>query len=60
MRSHRERILHDLDVYLSDNTQAWCLDHAGTYRRQEPGHGPAVCSQESLLDEYAAGSGFSL
>ncbi|HUI62033.1 MAG TPA: RNA degradosome polyphosphate kinase, partial [Steroidobacteraceae bacterium] len=24
-RSHRERILRDLDIYLSDNTQAWTL-----------------------------------
>ncbi len=56
----RERILEDLDAYLSDNVQAWQLDANGLYRRESPGDGPAVSAQEKLLARYAAGSGFSL
>jgi polyphosphate kinase len=58
--SHCERILRDLDVYLSDNTQAWQLGADGIYRRHVPGNQPAVCAQETLLDAYAVTSGFSL
>jgi polyphosphate kinase len=59
-RSHRERILRDLDVYLSDNTQAWRLEPGGLYTRSTPGSDPAVNAQEKLLDSYAASSAFSL
>jgi polyphosphate kinase len=59
-RAHRERILKDLDVYLSDNTQAWQLGSDGLYRRREPGSEPAVCAQEKLLEMYVAGPGYSL
>ncbi len=58
--AHRERILEDLNVYLSDNAQAWQLGADGLYRRTSPGDRPAVCAQEKLLESYAAGSGFSL
>jgi polyphosphate kinase len=58
--SHRERILHDLDVYLSDNVQAWRLGHDGVYTRITPDGQPPVSSQDKLLASYAAGSGFSL
>jgi polyphosphate kinase len=58
--SHRERILHDLDVYLSDNVQAWQLSHDGSYTRLTPGRESPVCAQEKLLASYAAGAGFSL
>jgi polyphosphate kinase len=59
-RAHRERILKDLDVYLSDNTQAWQLGSDGVYRRHTPGAEAAVCAQEKLLEVYAAGPGYSL
>jgi polyphosphate kinase len=58
--SHRERILRDLDVYLSDNTQAWRLEPGGLYTRKAPGNEPPVNAQEKLLESYAASSGFSL
>jgi polyphosphate kinase len=58
--SHRERILRDLDLYLSDNVQAWQLHHDGLYTRATPGDKPAICAQETLLAAYAAGAGFSL
>jgi polyphosphate kinase len=54
-QTHRERILRDLNSYLSDNTQAWTLGRDGKYQR---------CArldeirdaQSSLLTRYAAGS----
>jgi polyphosphate kinase len=58
--THRERILRDLDLHLSDNTQAWCLGSDGTYTRQKPGEDAPRNAQESLLEKYAAGPGFSL
>ncbi|HTW38016.1 MAG TPA: polyphosphate kinase 1 [Steroidobacteraceae bacterium] len=58
--SHRERILRDLDIYLSDNVQAWQLNHQGVYTRLTPGRHKRACAQEQLLASYAAGSGFSL
>jgi polyphosphate kinase len=58
--AHQERILRDLDHYLADNTQAWCLSSDGTYTRQQPGENAPVSAQERLLEKYAAGPGFSL
>jgi polyphosphate kinase len=58
--AHRERILRDLDLYLSDNMQAWCLGSDGTYTRQKPGEDAPRSAQENLLEKYAAGPGFSL
>jgi polyphosphate kinase len=58
--SHRERILRDLAVYLSDNVQAWQLAPDGLYTRSAPGDQPPICAQEALLATHAAGAGFSL
>ncbi len=52
-RSHRERIVRDLETYLEDNTQAWELDSKGTYSRLNPGEGPAVSAQQTLLQRHA-------
>jgi polyphosphate kinase len=52
----RARILRDLEVYLWDNTQAWTLDRAGEYRREQPGTEPSVSAQIELLETYAAGA----
>jgi len=54
--THRERILRDLNSYLSDNTQAWTLGRDGHYVRCERGSEPARDAQGSLLARYAAGS----
>jgi polyphosphate kinase len=60
-RSHRERILQDLDTYLADNTQAWFLQPDGNYQRSSPqGRDPPLTAQDKLLEQYAAASGFSL
>ena len=32
-KSHHQRILHDLELYLQDNSQAWALDVEGHYNR---------------------------
>jgi polyphosphate kinase len=59
--AHRERILKDLAVYLSDNVQAWQLGPDGLYRRLSPPDGePPVNAQEQLLASYAAGAAFPL
>ncbi len=56
-RSHHERILRDLNLYLSDNTQAWMLESTGLYTRLTPGDAPPVSAQDRLIELYAAGSG---
>jgi polyphosphate kinase len=52
-KQHRDRIVEDMQTYLSDNTQAWALGPDGSYTRVTPGDSPAVSAQESLLRRYA-------
>jgi polyphosphate kinase len=54
--THRERILRDLNSYLSDNTQAWTLERDGRYLRCTRGENPVIDAQGGLLARYAAGS----
>ncbi len=42
-----------LDLYLSDNMQAWLLRADGTYVRATPRSGAARSAQQTLLDESA-------
>jgi polyphosphate kinase len=56
-KAQEERILRDLDVCLSDNTQAWMLRPDGTYERIKRGEAKAVNAQMELLSAYAAGPG---
>ena len=51
---HRKRILNDLELYLSDNTQAWELKQDGTYERVSAGADKPVCAQQQLLEAHAA------
>lgn len=54
-KSHRQRIIHELDLYLADNTQAWELQPDGTYIRCVPEDGAKpVSAQATLLQEYSA------
>ena len=46
-----ERIMGELELYLSDNTQAWILQSDGSYVRETPGDKPAISAQQSLLTE---------
>jgi polyphosphate kinase len=50
----KDQILHDLEVYLADNCQAWALHGDGSYERLQPAPGEArVSAQETLLEELA-------
>jgi polyphosphate kinase len=53
-RKHRERILRDLNIYLSDNTQAWELQSDGTYTRVGAQNETPICAQHKLLEAHAA------
>ena len=46
----RQRILDDMQAYLSDNTQAWVLQSDGSYKRVNSGNARRRASQEILLD----------
>jgi polyphosphate kinase len=49
----RERVIHDLELYLRDNTQAWLLQSDGRYLRAEPGDEEPCSAQQALLEELA-------
>jgi polyphosphate kinase len=50
----KDQILHDLDLYLADNCQAWTLHGDGSYERLRPAAGePRVSAQETFLEELA-------
>ncbi len=54
-KSHRQRILRELQMCLEDNSQAWILTHDGSYQLQTPVEGAErISSQERFLDEYGA------
>jgi polyphosphate kinase len=55
-QTHRDRILRDLNLYLSDNIQAWTLGRDGSYTRCERGGDELRDAQTALLTRYAAGS----
>jgi len=59
-REHRERILHDLNVCLKDNCQAWELNPDGHYERIHCGSARACNAQAELLAAYAAGPAVSV
>jgi len=52
-KQHRDRIVDDLETYLADNTQAWVLRDGGTYERLNPGNGPSVSVQGTLLRRHS-------
>lgn len=49
----RDRVIHDLQLYLADNTQAWLLQQDGSYIRVERGQEEAISAQQTLLEERA-------
>jgi len=50
----KEQILHDLELYLADNCQAWVLQGDGSYERLSPKTGEiAVSAQQTFIDELA-------
>ncbi len=48
-----EQIRHDLDVFLTDNCQAWSLADDGSYTRVEPGDAEKISAQETFLKELS-------
>ncbi len=47
------RIMHDLDLYLKDNSQAWLLQADGSYRRLQPAPDvEPLQAQAALLSEW--------
>ena len=53
----RERVIEEgLMPYLDDNTHAWRLDADGAYHRTGHGDGPAVSSQQQLLERLGGES----
>lgn len=46
----QERVIADLNWYLTDNTQAWVLQANGQYQRLQPANERVVCAQQELLD----------
>ncbi len=52
-RALRKRLVHDLEDYLRDNTQAWELHSDGTYRRVTAGKRTPQTAQGALLASLA-------
>lgn len=48
------RIVKELEVYLSDNVDAWQLDMDGNYRRLESKNATARCAQQLLLEKLGS------
>ena len=48
------RIMSELELYLTDNTQAWILQNDGSYVRETPGDNPPVCAQLDLLRQITS------
>jgi polyphosphate kinase len=51
----REKITADLELYLTDNTQAWQLNTDGSYTRLQPGEGEQPISAQMTLLQEATG-----
>ena len=49
----KEQIMHDLELFLADNCQAWILHGDGSYERLSPGSKTRVCAQECFLESLA-------
>lgn len=52
-KQHRDRIVEDLETYLTDNEQAWVLKPDGRYERASAADAPTVSAQRVLLQRYS-------
>lgn len=53
----QERIISELEYYLMDNTQAWIMNHDGTYKQASPENGKEpFIAQEKFLEDLAESS----
>jgi len=53
-KAMKEQIMHDLELFLADNCQAWILHGDGSYERLIAGSKTRVSSQESFIELLAA------
>jgi polyphosphate kinase len=53
-KAMKEQIMHDLELFLADNCQAWTLHGDGSYERLQPGEEQRVSAQETFLKSLAA------
>ena len=53
---YRTRIIHDLELYLADNTQAWQLQSDGAYVKVSATDASPRCAQEVLLSRIVTHS----
>ncbi|MGC3979857.1 MAG: polyphosphate kinase 1 [Steroidobacteraceae bacterium] len=50
---YRDRIIRDLEKYLTDNTQAWVLQSNGEYVRASTENAQPVCAQQDFLNRIS-------
>lgn len=55
-KQHRDQILEDLELYLSDNMQAWELRADGSYERLTPADAHPCNAQTALMRRYSEGT----
>lgn len=55
-KAMKDQIMHDLELFLADNCQAWTLHGDGSYERLQPGHNTPVSAQQTFLKQLAAPS----
>ena len=53
-KAMKVQIMHDLELFLADNCQAWMLHGDGSYERLAPGDDPRVNAQETFLELLTA------
>jgi polyphosphate kinase len=46
---YRDRVIGDLETYLTDNTQSWILLSNGSYQKLTPGTQPQLSAQQEFL-----------
>ncbi|MGI9201899.1 MAG: polyphosphate kinase 1 [Woeseiaceae bacterium] len=52
-KAMKEQIMHDLELFLADNCQAWTLNEDGSYERLKPGADEPVAAQTEFLKSLA-------
>ena len=53
-KAMKKQLRRDLDLFLSDNCEAWALNGDGIYSRLSPGPDERICAQEKFLAELAS------
>ncbi len=55
-KAMKVQIMHDLELFLADNCEAWTLHGDGSYERLNSGNEARVCAQETFLELLAVPS----